>query len=154
MNKDQQTASQFALQKIYLKDLSFESPRPMESLLKPIKRPDVNFQLNTANRKVEEGIYEVILTITVTVTKENSILYLIEVKQAGLFVIKGFPAQELATLLNSFCPNVLFPYVREIVSSTVERGGFPQLLLEPLNFDAIYQQSLERKAKEASPAGA
>lgn len=153
MSNDQQTTSQFALQKIYLKDLSFESPRPMESLLKPIKQPKVNFQLNTASRKVEDGIYEVTLTITLTVTKENSILYLIEVKQAGLFVIKGFSAQELATLLNSFCPNILFPYVRELVSSTVERGGFPQLLLEPLNFDAIYQQYLERNAQGASPTG-
>jgi preprotein translocase subunit SecB len=147
--KNQKTGSQFSLQKIYLKDLSFESPRPVESL-KPIQQPEVNFQLNTESRKVEEGVYEVVLTVTVTVGKENLAFYLIEVKQAGLFVLKDFPAQEMPIMLNSYCPSILFPYVREVVSSMAERGGFPQLLLKPLNFDAVYRQYLVAHARKSA----
>jgi preprotein translocase subunit SecB len=144
-----QAAPQFALQKIYIKDLSFESPRPVEALSKPAERADINFQFNTENQPIEDGLYEVVLTMTVTVSKERFALYLIEVKQAGIFTVKGFPAQELPFMLNSYCPNILFPYIREVVSSVVERGGFPQLLLKPVNFDAVYRQYLEHQAAQA-----
>lgn len=152
---DSKTApARFSVQKIYVKDLSFESPRPVESLLTPMEGADVNFQLSSESRKVEADIYEVVLTITVTIRKENQALYLIEVKQAGLFGITGLPSQELATMLNVYCPNLLFSYAREVVSSMAERGGFPQLLLKPVNFDAIYRQYLQQKASGAVPAGA
>lgn len=144
-------AATFSLQKIYIKDLSFESPRPAESLLKPIEGSDVNFQLNAENREVEDGVYEVVLIVTVTVSKENSALYLVEVKQAGLFVLKGLQPQELAAALNTHCPGILFPYAREVVSSMVERGGFPQLLLKPINFEAVYRQYLEKHSRKAVP---
>ena len=145
-------AARFSLQKIYIKDLSFESPRPVESLLKPIERSDVNFQIKAENRKVEDGIYEVVLMATVTVSKEKATLYLIEVKQAGLFLLNSFPEQELAVMLNVYCPSILYPYAREVVSNMAERGGFPQLLLKPVNFDAIYRQYAEKGLQEAVPA--
>jgi len=150
--KDPKTAAtRFSLQKIYIKDLSFESPRAVESLLKPFERSDVNFQIKAENRKVEEGVYEVVLMATVTVSKENSPLYLIEVKQAGLFLLNNFPEPELAVMLNVYCPSILYPYAREVVSNMTERGGFPQLLLKPVNFDAIYRQYAEKGLQEAVP---
>ncbi|HEX7028900.1 MAG TPA: protein-export chaperone SecB [Gammaproteobacteria bacterium] len=142
----------FALQKIYLKDLSFESPRPVETLLKTVERADINFQLNSDVRRPAEDVYEVTLTITVTARKEDTVLYLVEVKQAGLFTLGNFPEEELAAMLNSYCPAILFPYAREVVSSMVERGGFPQLLLKPINFDAIYLQYLEKQAQQKATA--
>ena len=142
----------FTLQKIYLKDLSFESPRPVETLLKTVERADINFQLNSDVRRPAEDVYEVTLTITVTARKEDTVLYLVEVKQAGLFTLGNFPEEELAAMLNSYCPAILFPYAREVVSSMVERGGFPQLLLKPINFDALYMQHLEKQTQETAPA--
>ncbi|HEX5055889.1 MAG TPA: protein-export chaperone SecB [Gammaproteobacteria bacterium] len=150
--KDQKTAAtKFSLQKIYIKDLSFESPRPVEALLKPFDRSDVNFQIKAENRKLEDGVYEVVLRATVTVSKENSTLYLIEVKQAGLFLLNNFPEPELAVMLNVYCPSILYPYAREVVSNMTERGGFPQLLLKPVNFDAIYRQYTEKGLQEPVP---
>lgn len=149
---DQQKKPQFTLLKIYLKDLSFESPRPVETLLKPVERADINFQLNSETRKVSEGIYEVVLTVTVTARKEEAVLYLVEVKQAGVFTLKDFSEEEFKAMINSYCPNILFPYAREVVSSMVERGGFPQLLLKPINFDALYMQHLEKQTQETTPA--
>ena len=148
--KNQQAIPEVALQKIYIKDLSFESPRPLEALHKLTERAEINFQFNTENHAVEAGVYEVVLWLTLTVSQEKLALYLIEVKQAGLFIMKDVPEQELAALLNSYCPNILFPYVREVISSVVERGGFPQLLLKPVNFDAVYRQYLERQATNSA----
>lgn len=142
----------FVLQKIYLKDLSFESPRPVESLLKTVDRADINFQLNSDVRRPAEDVYEVTLTITVTARREDSVLYLVEVKQAGLFTLANFSDEELVAMLNGYCPGILFPYAREVVSSMVERGGFPQLLLKPINFDALYLQHLEKQAQQTTTA--
>jgi preprotein translocase subunit SecB len=148
----QQATPQFSLEKVYLKDLSFESPQPIESL-KLAEKSDVDFQIHTENRKIEGDIYEAVLTVTVTVSMEKKVLYLIEVKQAGLFIMRGVQHQDLAALLNINCPSILFPYVREAVSSMVERGGFPQLLLKPVNFEAVYRQYLLEKRKQgATPA--
>lgn len=149
---DQQKKPQFTLLKIYLKDLSFESPRPVETLLKPVERADINFQLNSETRRVSDDIYEVVLTVTVTARKEEAVLYLVEVKQAGVFTLKDFSEEEFKAMINSYCPNILFPYAREVVSSMVERGGFPQLLLKPINFDALYMQHLEKQTQETAPA--
>lgn len=149
---DQAKKPQITLQRIYLKDLSFESPRPVESLLKPVEQADINFQLNSEVRKPAENIYEVTLMITVTARREETVLYLVEVKQAGLFTLKDFPEQELAAILTSYCPGVLFPYAREVVSSMVERGGFPQLLLKPINFDALYLEHLEKQTQQTETA--
>jgi preprotein translocase subunit SecB len=149
-NDPKPAPAKFSVQKIYIKDLSFESPRPVESLLTPLEGADVNFELGTESRKLEGELYEVVLTITVTIRKQSQALYLIEVKQAGLFGLAGLQPQELAAMLNAYCPNLLFPYAREVVCTMAERGGFPQLLLKPVNFDVIYRQYLRQKAAGAA----
>ena len=145
---EQNKLPSFTLEKIYLRDLSFESPRPIETLVKPVDRADINFQLNTEIRKPAEDVYEVTLVVTVTALKEKVALYLVEVKQAGLFTLRGFPEEELKAMLNVACPNMLFPYAREVISNMVERGGYPQMLLKPMNFDAIYTQHIEQQTQE------
>jgi preprotein translocase subunit SecB len=149
-NTPETASARFSLQKIYIKDLSFESPRPVESLLTPLEGADVNFELGSESRKLEGDLYEVVLTITVTIRAQNQALYLIEVKQAGLFSLMGLQPRELAAMLNVNCPNILFPYAREVVCTMAERGGFPQLLLKPVNFDVIYRQYLQQKAARAA----
>ena len=146
-NNTQNNSPQFALQRIYLKDLSFESPRSMESLGDISDRLKINLQFNTESRQVSDGIYEVILFVTVTADFEEKgkTLYLIEVKQAGLFTLTGFSDQELNNMLHAYCPGILYPYARETVSTIVERGGFPQLLLKPMNFDALYEQQMKNR---------
>ncbi len=147
---------QLVLQKIYIKDLSFESPRPIELFTAPVDRPEINLQLNTQTDKLKNDLYEITLELTVKAHEKDTdkVYYLVELKQAGLFTLSGFSDKELALTVNSFCPGVLFPYAREAISNMVERGGFPQLLLAPINFDAIYQQHLEkvRMAEEDSSA--
>jgi preprotein translocase subunit SecB len=148
-----QSSAQLVLQKIYVKDFSFESPNAAELFTQPPTgfNPEINMQLNTETKKLDGDLYEVtlILTITAKLPGSDTTLYLVELKQAGLFTLINFPQKDLAAMANSFCPNILFPYAREAVSSAVERGGFPQLLLAPINFDALYQQHLA-KIKTAS----
>lgn len=150
----EQAHAQLVLQKIYIKDFSFESPRAAELFTKPPStvNPEINMQLNTETKKLNDDLYEITLNITINAKLPDSdtTLYLVELKQAGLFTLINFPQKDLAAMANSFCPNILFPYAREAVSSAVERGGFPQLLLAPINFDALYQQHLA-KLKTASP---
>ncbi len=144
-------SQQFALQKIYLKDLSFESPRPIESLNETSERLKVNLNLNSDSRQAGKDMYEVVLTVTVTADfeKKDDTLYLIEVKQAGLFGLKGFSDEELNAVLHATCPNILYPYARETVSTIVERGGFPQLLLKPMNFDTLLEKQMQDRAVKA-----
>jgi len=137
---------QLVIQKIYTKDISFESPNTPSVFLKEWN-PDVNMELNTAANKTDnDDIYEVVLTITITVKIDKENVYLTEVHQAGLFTITGFSDADMGAILGSFCPNALFPYARETISDLVTRGGFPQLLLAPVNFDALYQQHLEAQS--------
>lgn len=141
--KSKTQEQQLVIQKIYTKDISFESPDTPSVFLKEWN-PDVNMELNTnANKTDNEEIYEVVLTITITVKIKDDTVYLTEVHQAGLFTITGFNDTDMGAILGSFCPNALFPYAREAISDLVTRGGFPQLLLAPVNFDALYQQHLE-----------
>jgi preprotein translocase subunit SecB len=145
---EQAQEAQFVLQRIYTKDVSFESPKSPEAFLKQWK-PQINLELNTRHSLISEDNYEVVLSITVTAKNEaEEIVYLAEIKQAGVFLIKGLAEEPLAQTLGSFCPNVLFPYAREAVDSVVSRGSFPPLMLAPVNFDAIYQQ-----AKDQAGAG-
>jgi preprotein translocase subunit SecB len=148
-------APQLVLQKIYIKDLSFESPRPIELFTAAAERPEINLQLNTHTEKLDNDLFEITLELTVTAKEKDgdSVYYLVEVKQSGLFSLTGFQEKELALTINTYCPGVLFPYAREAVSNMVERGGFPQLLLAPINFDAIYKQhlaKLDQAAEEGS----
>ncbi|MFS1523246.1 protein-export chaperone SecB [Microbulbifer sp. 2304DJ12-6] len=139
---------QFAMQRIYLKDLSFETPMGVEVFKKQWK-PQVNQELNTKTAKIDEDLYEVALTLTITVKLEEETAFLVEVKQAGLFGIKGLEGQQLAQALNTACPQILFPYAREVIDNTVVKGSFPALMLPPVNFDALFATALNQAQKQA-----
>jgi len=141
--ESKQNQQQFALQKIYVKDLSFETPKSPAVFTEEWK-PDVNIELDTKGKQIAEDVHEVVLGITVTVKVGDSTAYLAEIHQAGIFTIKGFPENELGAMLGSYCPNVLFPYAREVISDLVTKGGFPQFLLAPVNFDAVYREHLQK----------
>jgi preprotein translocase subunit SecB len=134
---------EFAIQRIYVKDSSFEAPEA-PGIFREQWEPKVNIDLHTTNSLIEGNIYEVVLGVTVTVKIKEKAAFLAEVKQAGIFSIGEFPEDQLKQLLGSFCPNILFPYAREALTSMVTRGGFPQLYLAPINFDAVYQQQLKQ----------
>jgi preprotein translocase subunit SecB len=136
--------AQFALQRIYIKDLSFEAPSTPH-IFKGDWTPEVNLELNNNTTKVDEDFYEVVLRVTVTVTNEEKVAFIAEVHQAGLFMIKHTPQDQLAPLLGSYCPSVLFPFVREAIADVVNKGSFPQLLLAPINFDVLYRESLKSR---------
>lgn len=145
-------AQLFKIQRVYLKDVSYESPQtPAVFVGNTSWQPNVSLHLNTESTKLENDMYECVLTVTATVKLGEEIAYLIEIKQAGLFLIRGFEANRLGPMLGSFCPNLLFPFAREEIASLVQKGGFPQLLLDPVNFDALYAQHVE-SAKQNAPA--
>jgi preprotein translocase subunit SecB len=150
-NQAQQAQGTFAIQKIYVKDLSFEAPNSPQCFTEEWN-PEVNLDLNTSAQGVAENNFEVLLSITVTVSNKDKNAYLVEVQQAGIFHLEDFPDNMLRGMLGSFCPNILFPYAREAVSDAVTRGGFPQLLLNPINFDALYEQHLQQQAQQADTA--
>lgn len=132
-------SEQFAIQRLYVKDLSLESPNSPQVFTSEWK-PEVNLDINTASNELGEDTHEVVLTLTVTVKSGDTTAFLVEVKQGGIFTIKGFPADALEHTIGSFCPSVLYPYAREVVSDVVMRGGFPQLILAPVNFEALFAQ--------------
>ncbi|MBQ76448.1 MAG: protein-export chaperone SecB [Gammaproteobacteria bacterium] len=139
---------QFALQRIYLKDASFESPGSPNSFRTEWK-PNVNLELNTKNEKLEGDLWDVVLGLTITAkNEEDEVVYLVEVQQAGIFHLSGFETEGMAHALGSFCPSVLFPYAREVVDSFVVKGSFPPLMLAPVNFDAILEQSQLAQARQ------
>jgi preprotein translocase subunit SecB len=150
--QDQQPEQQFEIQRLYVKDLSFEAPNTPAIFLQEWQ-PEVAVDLNVEHTVIEKDAYEVVLTVTVTAKGKDKTAFLIEVKQAAIFAISGFPEDQIKPMLGAFCPNILFPYAREVVSDVVNRGSFPQLLLAPINFDALYQQQIqaaEEKAGEQS----
>ncbi|WP_150047517.1 MULTISPECIES: protein-export chaperone SecB [Methylomonas] len=142
---------QFAIQKIYLKDVSFETPNsPKIFTLK--WEPGLDLNLGTNVQPLENSMYEITLSITVTVKVGETTAYLIEIKQSGIFAISGFTEQEMGHMLASFCPNILFPYAREAIADIVNKGGFPQLNLAPVNFDALYMQHLQQNQQNQAAA--
>jgi len=140
---------QFAIQKIYLKDVSLESPNAPKVFSEGEWKPEVNVQINTAHQGVGENLYEVVLTITITAKQGDSTAFLIEVKQAGVFAISGFTEENLAGMVGAYCPETLFPYAREAISDLVNKGGFPQLLLAPVNFNALFTQQMQQQQAAA-----
>ncbi|AWL13221.1 Protein-export protein SecB [Saliniradius amylolyticus] len=144
-----QQAQQFAVQRIYAKDISFESPNSPVIFQKEWK-PEVQLDLDTRSNKLEENLFEVVLSVTVTAKVGEETAFLVEVQQAGIFTIGGeLSDQQKAHMLGSFCPNTLFPYARECVSNLVNRGTFPALNLAPVNFDAIFAAYMQKRAQEA-----
>lgn len=142
-NKDE---TQFMIQRIYVKDLSYETPNT-PAVFQQKWEPELTLDLNTTSNVLEEGVFEVVLTVTATVANQKTTAFLVEVKQAGIFTIQGAPTNQLEHLLNSFCPSILFPYAREAITTQVIHGSFPQLVLAPINFDALFMQQLEEKQK-------
>jgi len=130
---------EFAIQKIYVKDISFEAPNTPKIFTEEW-RPHVELEFNNNGVVVEPDIYEVTLNITVKAKLGDKVAFIVEVQQAGIFTIKNFPEKEIKPLLGSYCPNILFPYAREAVADIINRGGFIPLNLAPINFDALYQQ--------------
>lgn len=147
----EETQRQFSIQRIYTKDISFETPNSPEIFMKEWK-PEINVNLNNAIKDLGEGNIEVALTVTVTAKIEDHTAYLAEATQSGIFLARGIPEEEMGPMLGVYCPNVLFPYVREVLSDLITRGSFPQFLLAPVNFEALYAQQIQQQKQEAAPA--
>jgi len=141
---EEQTEQQFAIHKIYTKDISFEAPNA-PAVFNDEWKPEVNLDLNSQGRSIGENTYEVVLSLTVTTTNNEKTAFLVEVQQAGIFGISGFGPEDLSHMIGSFCPNILFPYAREAISDLVTRGGFQPLLLAPVNFDMLYAQHVQQQ---------
>lgn len=138
-----------SMERVYIKDISYEAPTTPHVFLES-KTPEINIQLNISHRplNVDDGLYELVLAVTVEARAEDSTIFLIEVQQAAVFVIRGIPEQELGRVLEIACPAHLFPFAREAINDLVCRGGFPQLLINPVNFEALYEQHQESSAEE------
>ena len=135
----QNNAPVFSIEKVYVKDLSLEIPNAPQVFLER-EAPQVDIQLHHNSTPVEDGVYQTALTVTVTAKVKDKTMFLVEAAQAGIFVVRNLPAQDLEAVLGIACPNILFPYVREVISDVVTRAGFPPVVLAPVNFEAIYQQ--------------
>lgn len=138
---------QFEIQKIYVKNVSLETPSSPQ-IFREQWKPSVHMDIANAADNLAENLYEVTLSVTATVSHEEKTVYLAEVQQAGIFLMADFPREIVGRMVATVCPNILFPYVREMISDLVTRAGFPQLLLAPVNFDAVYQQHLQKRAAE------
>jgi preprotein translocase subunit SecB len=150
--EDQQQQAQFQLQKLYMKDVSFELPNAPQ-----IFQDDgqVEIKMNLAQRveALAEGVHEVVLTVTVTANLAEKTAYLAEVQQAGIFAISGLNEQATHAALNTLCPHTLFPYARRAITDLVADGGFPPLVLQPINFDQIYAQRMQEAQAQSNGAG-
>lgn len=141
---------QFSLQRIYVRDLSFEAPKSPE-IFRQNWNPSVQLDLNTRQKALENDFFEVVLTLSVTVKTGEEVAFIAEVQQAGIFLIQGLDAGSMGHTLGAFCPSILFPYARETLDSLVVRGSFPALMLSPVNFDVLYAQELARLQAETAP---
>ena len=139
----------FNMEKIYVKDLSLEIPHAPQIFLER-ENPQIDIQLQPAASVVEDGIYDVVITATVTAKLGEKVMFLVEIKQGGIFQMRNIPGEDLETLLAVMCPNILFPDLREAVSSLTVRAGFPPVLLNPINFDTLYQQQKQQQAQAAT----
>jgi len=143
----------FSVQKIFVKDSSYEAPGSPESFRQPYS-PKVDLSINTKSRKIEDNVYEVILRLTTDVKQDDKQLFLAEVQQGGVFLIQGLEGDRLNQVINISCPNVLFPYGREAIDSLIIKGGFPALMLAPMNFESLYMQAKEAQGKQQAEANA
>lgn len=153
----QPQGAQFSLQRIYLKDSSFESPRSPATFQQQWQ-PKVNFDLKTRSNKIQDDVYEVVLVLTAEALLDDQPAFLVEVHQGGIFTCKDFTQPQLEQILATVCPNILFPYAREAIDSMVTKGSFPALMLAPINFDALYAQQKQAELQQggeaqAAPAG-
>lgn len=150
--QDQVRGPEFAIQRIYIKDISFEAPNTPQ-MFRAEWHPTIQLDIHTKSMPLEANAHEIVLSITVTAKIGETTAFLAEVHQAGIFTINAFPPDQMPHLLWSYCPNILFPFAREVISDLVTRGGFPPFYLAPINFDALYQQHLQKQAKETKESG-
>jgi len=127
--------------KVYVKDFSFESPKAPAIFNSGEWSPKTNLNLRSSHSRVNDNLHEVVLTITVDAKEGDETIFLVELHQAGLFDVAGYTEDERGAIIGSFCPNILFPYARESIASIIQKGGFPEFVLQPINFDALYMQS-------------
>lgn len=146
-----QSGQRFGVQRVYVKDVSFEAPDTPEVFRKQYS-PQVNFSINNKSTKIEDGLFEVVLRLTADVKQDEKTVFLVEVHQAGIFEIRGIEGEQLEQVLTIACPNVLFPYGREAIDALVTRGSFPALLLAPINFENIYMQAKQQAAQSGQQA--
>ncbi len=137
----------FEINRIYVKDISVEAPNTPE-IFKSEWNPEINLKLDNALNPLEEGLYEVSLTVTVTATINEKTAYVVEVEKAGIFTIENFDEEQQAYVISAMIPNILFPYARETISNLVQKAGFPPMLLNPINFDALYHQQIAEQLAE------
>ena len=147
-------AKQLLLQKIYVKDLSFESPKA-PAVFTTNASPQTQISIRTGSQSVAPSTFEVTLTLTVEAKEQDATIFLVEIAQAGIFYIEGYNTEEQGVLIGTFCPNTLYPFAREAIADVIGRGGFPQFLLQPINFDGLYAQAVQERAKrgDGQPAG-
>ncbi len=143
---EQAGQAEFTVQKIYVKDVSFEAPNT-PGVFNDAGQPALNMNLNQKVARLEDGVFEVVLGITLTCTIGEKNVYLAEIEQAGVFGLAGFDERNLDMMLGTYCPNVLFPYARQAVSDLISAGGFPPFYLQPINFEALYAEGLRRRAE-------
>ena len=146
---EQDTEKRLAIIKIYVKDFSFESPQSPEIFQATEWAPQTNLNLRSSHTKIEDNLHEIVLTLTVEAKDKegDKTLFLVELQQAGMFDMRNYSQEEFGALVGSFGPNMLFPYARESIATIVQKGGFPEFLLQPINFDALYMQSQAEQAK-------
>ena len=147
-----QNGPQFSVEKIYVKDVSFESPKAPH-VFNEQSQPQINMNLNQRVQRLGENAYEVVLGVTATCKVEDKTAYLAEVQQAGVFGLAGFEPQVVDALLGTQCPNVLYPYARQLISELIQAGGFAPFLLQPINFDALYAEGLRQRQAQAGAGG-
>jgi len=138
---------QVGIQRIYTKDVSFEAPNSPEVFQDADFKPEIKMEMNSKSRKVGDEFFEVVLSITLTAAGGDKTAFLVEVQQAGVFGVRGLDDAQLRHLLSTFCPETLYPYAREVISSLINRGGFPPIYLSPVNFDMLFRAQLA-KAQE------
>ena len=149
MTDEQAVQPEFAIQRVYTKDLSFESPDSPQIFTQEW-HPEVNIDLQTSSAKLDQDYFEMILGITVTVKNKDKVAFLVEVREAGIFTLKNFPEDQIGPMMGIVCPSIIFPYAREVISDIAVRGGFPQLLLAPINFEALYTQQIQQQQQSAN----
>jgi len=147
---EQSAEKRLSIIKIYVKDFSFESPLSPGVFQSKEWAPQTNLNLRSSHSTIEDNVHEVVLTITIEAKDkdDDKTLFLVELQQAGIFEITGHADGELGVLVGSFCPNILFPYAREAIAGMIQRGGFPEFVLQPINFDALYAQSLQQAQQQ------
>ena len=153
-NGQAQGQAQLSLQKIYTKDVSFEAPGAPQIFQGTTSQPNVELNLSQRVTQLGEAAFEVVLSVTATCKIDDKTAYLAEVHQAGIFGLSGFDASGRDAVLATYCPNVLFPYARQVVSDLVQNGGFPPFFLQPINFDALYADQQRRRMETGQGAGA